>query len=93
MMYPKFKEHQETIDAHPDVSILITTLQEWSKENLGANVIYDTEVIDRDAGISKGYQLMMIEEAYEKLKVKLGRDSRLYALIHLQNLSIQVLKT
>lgn len=68
MMYPKFKEHQETIDAHPDVSILITTLQEWSKENLGANVIYDTEVIDRDAGISKGYQLMMIEEAYEKVK-------------------------
>ena len=68
MMYPRFKEHQETIDEHPDVSILITTLQEWSKDNLGANVIYDTEVIDRDAGISKGYQLMMIEEAYEKIK-------------------------
>lgn len=70
MMYPSFKEHQECIDNHPEVSILITTLQEWSKDNLGANVVYDTEVIDRDAGISKGYQLMMIEEAYSQVKTE-----------------------
>lgn len=68
MMYPSFKQHQETIDSHPQISILVTTLQEWSRENLGANVVYETEVIDRDAGNSKGYQLMMIEEAFSQIK-------------------------
>lgn len=67
-MYPKFENHKETEDDHPEVSILITTLQEWSKNNLGANIIYDTEMIDKDAGISKSYQLMMIEDAYDNVK-------------------------
>lgn len=66
-MYPNFQAHMETPDNHPEVSILVTTLQEWSKNNLGANIIYDSEIIDKDAGISKGYQLMMIEEAYDSL--------------------------
>lgn len=69
-IYPSFEEHLESNDSHPSASILITTLQEWSKANLGANIIYDTELIDKDAGISKGYQLMMIEEAYSQLKKK-----------------------
>lgn len=67
-IYPSFEKHLESIDSHPSISILITTLQEWSKDNLGANIIYDTELIDKDAGISKGYQLMMIEEAYSQIK-------------------------
>lgn len=67
-MYPNYEMHAETFDNHPMISILVTTLQEWSKENLGANVIYETELIDRDASISKGYQLMMIEEAYTNIK-------------------------
>ena len=67
-MYPNVKDHIETADSHPEVSILITTLQEWSKNNLGPNIIYDTEIIDKDAGISKGYQLIMIEEAYDNVK-------------------------
>lgn len=67
-MYNDFYKHVESKDNHPEVSILITTLQEWSKDNLGANIIYDTEIIDKDAGISKEYQLLMIEEAYDNLK-------------------------
>lgn len=67
-MYNDFNKHIESKDNHPEVSILITTLQEWSKDNLGANIIYDTEIIDKDAGISKEYQLLMIEEAYDNLK-------------------------
>ena len=67
-MYPDFKAHMESKDSHPEISILITTLQEWSKDNLGANIIYDTEMIDKDAGISKEYQLLMIEESYDSLK-------------------------
>lgn len=69
-MYSNYEMHAETRDNHPMTSILVTTLQEWSKENLGANVIYDTELIDRDASISKGYQLMMIEEAYNFIREK-----------------------
>lgn len=67
-IYPSIDKYLENADNHPNVSILITTLQEWSKKNLGGNIIYDTELIDKDAGISKGYQLMMIEEAYTQLK-------------------------
>ena len=67
-IYPSIDKYLENADNHPSVSILITTLQEWSKKNLGGNIIYDTELIDKDAGISKGYQLMMIEEAYAQLK-------------------------
>ena len=67
-IYPTIDKYLETADRHPSVSILITTLQEWSKNNLGGNIVYDTELIDKDAGISKGYQLMMIEEAYTQLK-------------------------
>lgn len=67
-MYPNYAIHSETKDEHPQVSILITTLQEWSRGNLGVNAIYETELIDRDASISKGYQQMMIEEAYNIVK-------------------------
>lgn len=67
-IYPSIDKYLENADNHPSVSILITTLQEWSKKNLGGNIVYDTELIDKDAGISKGYQLMMIEEAYAQLK-------------------------
>lgn len=75
-MYNDFNKHIESKDNHPEVSILITTLQEWSKDNLGANIIYDTEIIDKDAGISKEYQLLMIEEAYDNLKKIPGKDTK-----------------
>ena len=72
-IYPSIGELMETTDNHPNTSILVTTLQEWSKNNLGGNIIYDTELIDKDAGISKGYQLMMIEEAFTQVKEKVWK--------------------
>lgn len=70
IIYPEFADHCEEHDNHPDVSVLITTLQEWSQNNLGSNTIYDTEIIDKDAGVSKEYQMMMIAESFEEVILK-----------------------
>ncbi len=52
--------------AHSEISIEITTLQELSLNQLGAG-IGPTEYLDRDAQDSKDYQLMIIEEALDKV--------------------------
>lgn len=67
-IYPDFSEHEENEDNHPMVSLLVTTLQEWCKKYLGANIIYETEVIDKDASISKEYQRLLIEEVFSQVK-------------------------
>lgn len=69
-IFPDFQDHVEDKDRDkfPKVSILITTLQEWNREYLGANVIYDNEVIDKDASISKEYQRLLIEDVFTRVK-------------------------
>ena len=67
-IYPDILEHLEDKDNSTNDSILITTLQEWNRNYLGANVIYDNEVIDKDASISKGYQRLLIEDVYTHVK-------------------------
>lgn len=67
-IYPNFSNYEENEDNHPMVSLLVTTLQEWCKKYLGANIIYETEVIDKDASISKEYQRLLIEEVFSQVK-------------------------
>lgn len=60
--------HLETNERRPDVSLLVTTLQEWSMRHLGINSLNENEYLDKDASDSKIYQLMYIEQACQRFR-------------------------
>lgn len=60
----------QTNEKRPNRSILITTLLEWSSDNLGTNSIEETEFVDKDAADSKLYQSMFIQQAIDNVKSK-----------------------
>lgn len=64
--WPDFDNYKENPESQKKQSILITTLQEWSVAHLGINSIHEDEYIDKDAASSKEWQIMYIEQAYEK---------------------------
>lgn len=66
--WPEFDNHYESNDSFPIVSILVTTLQEWSSNHLGTNSIHESNYIDKDAAYSKGIQLMYIEQAFDAMQ-------------------------
>lgn len=63
-------DYLEKDGSRPKRSILITTLQEWSSQNLGTNSIEDSEFLDKDASDSKVYQLLFIQQAIEVVREK-----------------------
>lgn len=65
-----FRANYKDIDKHLDkshsrVSVTIITLQEWCINYLGGG-LSETEYLDRDAQDSKEYQLMYLQESFEK---------------------------
>lgn len=68
--WTSFDEFLELNDFKPDRSILVTTLQEWSMRHLGINSLNENEYLDKDAADSKFYQLMYIEQAFNKFHKK-----------------------
>lgn len=68
MNWPNFDMHMEKNENTPTISILVTTLQEWSAAHLGTNSIYESQYIDRDAAYSKGIQMMYIEQSYDLMR-------------------------
>lgn len=61
-----FSRFRETDEGQPKQSILVSTLQDWCKVHLGINDIQENEYLDKDVADSKLYQLMYIEEAWNK---------------------------
>lgn len=68
--WPEFDAHLERDDKSvvSNVSINVTTLQEWSAGHLGTNSIFDDNYIDKDASYSKDMQLLYIEQAYDLVR-------------------------
>ena len=66
--WDEFEQHLEKEDNVPPISILVTTLQEWSASHLGTSSIHENDYIDKDAAYSKGIQLLYIEQAYDVMR-------------------------
>lgn len=60
-------DYLESDESKPIKSILFTTLQEWSGNNLGTNSIKDAEYLDKDAADSKAYQYLYIQQALSEV--------------------------
>ncbi len=66
--WEEYESHKETPDNHPQQSILVTTLQEWSSLHLGVNAISEEEFLNKDASEAKLIQRQYILQAYHRVK-------------------------
>lgn len=65
--WPQVEKFLNKTFAESPQTIQVTTLQEWSAENLGTNSISENEFLDKDAEDAKEYQILYIEQALEQM--------------------------
>ncbi len=66
-VWDEFELYHETKD-YTDTNIInVTTLQEWCAEHLGAFTVHSDQYLDKDAAESKIWQLMYVEQAFDKI--------------------------
>ena len=66
-VWDEFELYHETKD-YTDANVInVTTLQEWCGDHVGAFTVHSDQYLDKDAAESKIWQLMYVEQAFDKI--------------------------
>ena len=66
-VWDEFELHHETKDYTDENVINVTTLQEWCGDHVGSFKVHSDQYLDKDAAESKIWQLMYVEQAFDKI--------------------------